>query len=199
MVQVFQRIVVVGTAGSGKTTLAGQLAARLGLPHVELDALHWDANWTMVPLPVFRERVAQALAGDAWVVDGSYGKARDLVWPRAKMIVWLDYGLPIIFWRLFWRSVQRSLAREELWNGNRERLRDQFFSRDSLFLWALQSNRRQGAEYLALLQRPEHAHLELVRLRLPAATRAWLASVRGLDEEQWQPGSRRIGTKAGDT
>lgn len=175
MIQAFQRIAVVGTSGSGKTTLARQLAGRLGVPHVELDALHWDANWTMAPLPVFRERVARALAGNAWVADGNYSKARDLVWPRAQLIVWLDYGLPVIFWRLFWRSLRRGMLREDLWNGNRERLRDQFCSRDSLFLWALQTDRRHRAEYVALLGRPEHAHLQLVQLRSPAATRMWLA------------------------
>jgi adenylate kinase family enzyme len=175
MPQAIQRIAVVGTSGAGKTTTARLIAERLELRHVELDALHWDAHWTMVPLPVFRERVARALAGDAWVADGNYGKARDLVWPPAQLIVWLDYGLPVIFWRLFRRSLRRSLSHEELWNGNRERLRDQFFSRDSLFLWALQTNRRHRAEYVALLGRPEHAHLKLVRLQSPAATRVWLA------------------------
>jgi len=184
MPQAFQRIVVIGTSGSGKTVLACQLARQFGLPHIELDALHWDANWTMALLPVFRERVARALAGDAWVADGNYSKARDLVWPRAQLIVWLDYGLAVVFWRLFRRSLRRSLSREELWNSNRERLRDQFFSRDSLFLWALQTNRRHRAEYVALLRRPEHAHLKLVHLRSPAATRRWLANMRGLNEEE---------------
>ncbi len=102
--QSVRRIAVIGTSGSGKTTTARTLAGRLRLLHVELDALHWDAGWSMAPLAVFRERVAQALAGDAWVVDGNYGKVRDLIWPRAELLVWLDYGLPIIFWRLLWRS-----------------------------------------------------------------------------------------------
>jgi len=181
MPEAFQRIVLIGTTGSGKTTLARQLAERLGLPHVELDALHWDANWAMAPLPVFRERVARALSGDAWVVDGNYGKARDLIWPRAQLLVWLDYGLPLIFWRLFWRGLRRSLGREELWNGNRERLRDQFLSHESLFLWALRTNRRHRTEYVALLGQPEHAHLKLVRLRSPAATRMWQARLREHD------------------
>lgn len=81
--QALRCVAVVGTSGAGKTTTARLIAARLQLPHVELDALHWDANWTMAPLPVFRERVARALAGEAWVIDGNYGKVRDLVWPQA--------------------------------------------------------------------------------------------------------------------
>lgn len=92
-------------------------------------------------------------------------------------MVWLDYRLPVVFWRLLRRSLRRSLWREELWNGNRERLRDQFFSRDALFLWALRSDARHRAEYPALLSRPEHRYLKLVHLRSPAATRAWLKNV----------------------
>lgn len=172
-----QRIVVVGTSGTGKTTLARQLAGRLGHPYVELDALHWDANWTMASLPLFRERVAQALSGAAWVADGNYAKARDLIWPRAELVVWLDYGLPLIFWRLLRRSLRRAVLHEELWNGNRERLHHQFWSRDSLFLWAWQSQRRHRAEYPRLLLQAEHAHLALIHLRTPGATRAWLASL----------------------
>ena len=60
-----QRIVVVGTCGSGKTTLAAQLAQRSAVPHVELDALHWGPNWAPVETEVFRTGTEAALAGDA--------------------------------------------------------------------------------------------------------------------------------------
>ncbi len=173
------RIVVVGSTGSGKTTLARELAHLHGVAHVELDALNWDPNWTQAPAEVFRQRVAAALEGrEGWVVDGNYSRARDLVWPRATHIVWLDFPLRIVLWRLFWRTLRRWWRQEELWNGNRERFSDNFLSKDSLFLWAIQTHRRRRREFPALFQAPEHEHIHVVRLRSPAETTAWLKEYR---------------------
>lgn len=171
------RINVTGTTGSGKTTMARNLASRLGVPHVELDALHWDANWTEAPDEVFRERTARALAGEEWAVDGNYSAVRDIVWSRANLIVWLDYSLPVILGRLWRRSVGRVITQEELWNGNRESVRTLFFSRDSLFLWALQTYKKRRREYPVLFKMPQHAHLKVVHLKSPREAEAWLAGV----------------------
>ena len=172
-----QRIVIVGTTGSGKTTLARQISQRLVIPHVELDALHWDTNWTPAPLPVFQERTTQALNGDAWIVDGNYSKVRNILWSRADTIVWLDYSLWVIMRQLLWRTFRRVLTREELWHGNRESI-GILFSRDSILLWALRTYGRRRREYPMLLSEPEHAHLQVVHLRSRRATRAWLASLQ---------------------
>lgn len=170
-----QRIVVVGTSGSGKTTLARQLGVVLGIPFVELDALHWEPNWTSASLPVLRARVEAALNGDGWVVDGNYSKVRDLTWNRADTIVWLDYSLWVVMARLIPRTFRRAFAREELWNGNQERLTNALFSKDSIFLWALQTHRENRRKYTELTSQPEYAHLNIVRHRTPRATRLWLA------------------------
>jgi adenylate kinase family enzyme len=168
---------VVGTSGSGKTTTASQIAQRLGIAHVELDALHWEPNWTEAALDVFRERVSQALNGKTWVVDGNYSKTRDIVWSRADTVVWVDYTLIVILWQLLRRTVRRSVTREELWSGNRETLDKALFSRDSILLWALQTHHRRKREYPALFSQPEYAHLKLVRLRSPQETRHWLSTL----------------------
>ncbi len=172
-----KRIAVVGTSGSGKTTLARALAQRLGVSHVEMDALHWEPNWTDAPLTVFRARVAHALRGESWVIDGNYSKVRDLVWMRADTIVWLDYPLPLVLWRLVRRTFWRAIRREELWGGNRERLATAFLSRDSILLWAITSQPRHRRDYPALFQKPEYAHLVVVRLHSPRQTAAWLAGI----------------------
>lgn len=171
------RIAVVGTTGAGKTVLARCLSRLFSIPHVEMDALNWEPNWTPAPTEVFRRRVEEATRGNGWVVDGNYGDARDIVWPRATTLVWLDYPLRTVMWRLVWRTLWRGIKKEELWNGNRERLWTQFFSRESLFLWAIRTYRMRRKTYPVLLRQPEHAHLKVARLRSPRETRDWLSGL----------------------
>jgi hypothetical protein len=97
------------------------------------------------------------------------------VWRRAELLVWLDYPLPLVLWRLLRRTLRRALTREVLWNGNRERLVANFASRDSLFLWAIQTDAKRRREYTREVQAPEHQHLTVVRLGGPRATATWLA------------------------
>jgi adenylate kinase family enzyme len=129
-----QRVVVIGTTGSGKTTLAEQLAQIMNVPHIELDALHWEPNWVEASIEVFHSRVEQVIQQPTWVLDGNYSKVRDLVWARADTVIWLDYSLLVIMSRLLKRTIHRTLFKETLWNDNRESLRSAFFSRDSILL-----------------------------------------------------------------
>ena len=170
-----RRVAVVGCSGAGKTTFARALAGRLSCAHVELDALHWEPGWRMADLEVCRARVAAATDAEAWVCDGSYGKVRPIVWGRADTLVWLDFSLPVVLARLARRTATRVWTREELWNGNREVLRDHLRpSKDNLFVWAVRQHPRHRREYPAALTEPAYAHLRLVRLRSPREADAWL-------------------------
>ncbi len=171
-----QRINIVGTSCSGKTTLARDVSRRLGVPHVEIDALFWEPNWTEPAEPVFRDRLERALSRDAWVADGGYDRARDLTWGRADTVVWLDYPLPLVLGRWARRTVRRIRTQEEFWpgTGNRESIRNAL-RRDGLLWWILRTHRgrrRRMVERLA--QRPD---LAVVRLRTPAETDDWLAAL----------------------
>lgn len=176
----YRRLVVIGVTGAGKSTLAKQLSEHLHLEYVELDALHWQPNWTPSPLPEFRERAQAVLsATDGWVVAGNYHVVRDLVWPKAEAIMWLDYSLPLVFRQLLVRTIRRSVLREELWNGNREKFwwHLKLWSDESLFHWLFKTYWRRKREYPLLLAQPEHAHLHPIRFSSPGETKNWLASL----------------------
>ena len=171
-----RRVNVVGTSCSGKTTLARAVSQRLGLPHVEFDALFWGPNWTEVPTAVFRERLVAALAADAWVADGGYESVRDITWSRADTIVWLDYRLSVVLRRWASRTIRRIRTQEEFWpgTGNRESLRNAF-RRDALLWWILRTHLGRRRRMLArMTARPD---LAVVRLRSPAEAERWLAEL----------------------
>ena len=170
----YRRICVVGTTGSGKSTLASDLARRLHIPHVELDAIHWEPGWKESDREITRTRVRDIALTDAWIVDGNYSFLRDILWPSAEALVWLDYPLTLIFWRLWWRTWKRTLKKEVLWGTNTERLGPQFFSKDSLFLWALKTQGRNKKNYTYFPTLPEYAHLKIYHFKSPRETEAWL-------------------------
>ena len=118
----FKRVVVVGVTSSGKSTLAEKLARRFGLHYIELDALHWEPNWQSAPLEVFRQRVEKAVQAEKWIVAGNYHTVRDLIWPNAEAIFWLDYSLCRVFWQLTRRTFKRWWTQELLWGSNHEAL-----------------------------------------------------------------------------
>ena len=103
-----RRILVLGRTGSGKTTLARTLSGLLDVQHVELDALLFGPGFATVPLPVLRARTTSAVAGETWVIDGNKRALRDIVWPRADTVVWLDYPLVVSLWRLGRRALWRT-------------------------------------------------------------------------------------------
>jgi adenylate kinase family enzyme len=170
-----RRIAVIGTSGSGKTTFSRRIATSIGAPHVELDGLFHEPNWTPAEPDVFRARVSAAIAAPSWVTDGNYSTVlRDLIWRSADVIVWLDYPFRIVIWRLFLRTMRRGVRREELWNGNHESLREHFFTRQSLFLWAKNTHWKHRRDWPAALASPEMARVRLVRLRTPREAEVWL-------------------------
>jgi len=167
------RVNVKGISGSGKSTFSRELADRLGVPYLEIDAIHHGPNWTEASAEELQAciRKFMASARDGWVIDGNYeSKLGDLVLGAADKIVWLDPPLRVALRRLWRRTVTRIRGQVELWGGNRESWRGGFWGRDSLFAWTLRSwlrHRRQWPRKFA-------GDPRVVRLRSADEARRWL-------------------------
>ncbi|HUZ68427.1 MAG TPA: hypothetical protein VMU65_01835 [Candidatus Saccharimonadales bacterium] len=168
-----RRVAVIGSSGSGKTWLASRLAAALGIPHVELDAIHHGPDWAAMPAEEMRSELDLCCAADsAWVADGNYQtKGGDLVRERADTVVWLDLPRRTVMRQLLLRTLRHALRRERLWNGNRESLRDVLSSdpERSVIVWAWTHHTPQRLEYGAQIDE------RWVRLTDRAGVRRFLA------------------------
>jgi hypothetical protein len=166
-------VVIASASGSGKTTLGRLLAARLGIPFIELDALVHGPGWRETADEVLRNQVQSIIARSAWVIDGMYSqKLGSMALDAAEVVIWLDVPLWLCLVRLVRRSVRRWRGHQALWNGNRESLAGLIGGRQSLFGHALGSH---GRRRRALPQ--QLARYRVVRLRSPRDIGRWLSSV----------------------
>lgn len=179
-VPVGRRVAIYGPSGSGKTTLSRQLGARLGLPVLELDAVfHAHPNWVDLEREEFRERVTEFLAEhpEGWVTDGNYRPVRDLILAEADTAIWLNLPFHTVYRRLAWRTLSRSFQGAELWNGNRESLRQTFLTKDSMLLWGIRTWRPMRRKLRAWLVE-ERPAARVYRLRTPGQVRYLLENAR---------------------
>lgn len=101
------RVLVIGMAGSGKSTFSRALSARTGLPVIHLDVHYWKPGWVEPSDEEWREKQRGLLAGDAWVADGNYYETLDLQLERATTVVLLDTP----WWTCAARAFARGLRR----------------------------------------------------------------------------------------
>jgi adenylate kinase family enzyme len=175
-----RRVSMVGVSGSGKSTLGRNLAARLGVPYTELDAIHHQPDWAPLPHDQFRLRVTAIAAGDGWIIDGNYSAVLPLIWERADTVIWLDPPRRTVMRRLVWRSVRRVTGRTELWNGNRERWRNllTWDQEESVISWAWRHYPIYRDRYTAATRDPAYSHLTFTRVTTRAEKRQLLGSIR---------------------
>lgn len=163
-----------GVTGSGKTTMAREIAARTGLPWHEIDNLTWEPGWVVVPVDEQRRRVAAICAGERWILDTAYGAWLEVPLERVQLIVALDYPRWRSLWRLIRRTLLRNFDHKPICNGNTESLR-QTFSRNSIILWHFQSFARKRDRIRAWAA--DESGPDVVRLISPAAAQRWLHSL----------------------
>ena len=158
------RINVLGTSGSGKTSVAKRIAKKLNIPYVELDELFWKPNWTESTDEELFPKLEEALSVDGWVLDGNYTRTIPIKWKRCQMVMYLDLPFHLVLYRIIKRSLLRSFKNEELWAGNKETIWKLFFTRDSIILWALKMFFTNRKRFAINSKNPEYSHIKFVRL-----------------------------------
>ncbi|CAK4611165.1 hypothetical protein LEN26_017896 [Aphanomyces euteiches] len=169
------RIIVIGVTSSGKSTLALALSRKLNVPFIDSDGLLWEPNWQKAADYV--EKMKVATESPTWALAGHARKARDMVFRRADVVVWLDYSLWTVFWQLVRRCLYRWWTNEQLWGTNNESIWThlKLWSDDSLVHWLFKTYWIRKQEYPASLAL--YPHLKVFRFRHPRETQAWLDSI----------------------
>lgn len=142
-----QRIVIVGTSSSGKTTLGCLISERLQLPQIDLDDLFWLPHWQHRTEKEFTGLVQEAVAEDCWVISGgNYTRMKEITWSRADLIIWLDLPLSLLLYRGAKRALKNIWYKRSFCNGNYESFR-RFFSRESIVFYIIRSYWRRKRCY----------------------------------------------------
>lgn len=102
-----KRILVLGCAGSGKTTFAKQLSEKLDLPIIHLDRHYHQPNWTEPDPDQWRETVRSLTEKPQWIMDGNFSGTFDIRLPRADTIIVLDYTRRVCMTGVLKRTLQK--------------------------------------------------------------------------------------------
>jgi adenylate kinase family enzyme len=165
-----QRVVILGCSGSGKSTLAVRIGERLGLPVVHLDTLYWRPGWQVPEAESFRARVADAVAGEAWISEGNYRETFDLRLPRADAIIILKRSRWLCLWRVLWRSTFERGQRPDLPAGCPEHTDWELLK----FIWRFESVTWPRIELARIAHGP---NAPVIRLRREREINAFLKAL----------------------
>ena len=134
-----KKVVIIGSGGAGKSTLARQLSEKLSIDVYHLDKLFWQPNWVLSSRERQREIQSNLVKMESWIIDGNYGSTFDIRLPAADTIIFLDIPRVICVYRAFKRVLQyRNRTRPDMGEGCKERFDLEFFK----WIWDFPKKRR---------------------------------------------------------
>jgi adenylate kinase family enzyme len=162
----FEKIIILGSSCSGKTTLAKRLAKINHAKPIDLDDLNWLPGWKSRPTDEMIAKLENEIWGEKkWIISGNYRGTHAFTMPKATCVIWLDFRLRLVLWRMLKRTLQRIVTQEEICNGNRETIYGTFFDKENLFSYTIHTYAKRKEQFSNLGD--VYPHLEIYRITSP--------------------------------
>jgi adenylate kinase family enzyme len=159
---IVKRVMIIGSGGAGKSTLARALGARLGIQVVHLDAHFWKPGWVPTPRDEWLELQRELMQSETWIMDGNYGGTMDARLALADTVIFLDLPRLTCLTRALQRRVQyHGRSRPDIAPGCPEKIDLEFLR----WIWGFPRTKRPG-----ILKKLKAAHAEgahVIQLRSP--------------------------------
>lgn len=152
------RVVVIGSGGSGKSTFSRELGRVTGIPVIHLDREYWRPGWEETPKDEWKARVADMLEGERWIMDGNFGGTREMRMQAADTIIFLDLPRRVCLYRILKRTLKYyGRSRPDMAEGCLERLDLEFV------MWVWNYKHRSRKRLLAELEGLEEKSVIILR------------------------------------
>ncbi|MFC2074729.1 DNA topology modulation protein [Bdellovibrionota bacterium] len=128
----FEKILVLGSSGSGKSTFATKLGKKLGNEVIHLDRHFWKPNWTKPSREEWHQTNSELAQKPKWIIDGNFCNSLNLRMPHADTIIYLDFPKFLCLYRVLIRRFKFSTEpRPDMGEGCAERIDFEFLK----YIW----------------------------------------------------------------
>ena len=143
-----RKILVIGSGGAGKSTLARRLSDIIKIEVIHLDTLYWRPEWVETPKEEWRKTVKGLIILDSWIMDGNYSGTLDIRIDASDTVIFLDLPPRICLWRVIKRvMLYRNRSRPDMAKGCQERFDLKFLN------WVWNYQKRTRPKIVELLQK----------------------------------------------
>lgn len=177
-----KRFVIVGSSSSGKSTLARNLCNKYPhLKRIELDYLSWLPGWKSRPKQEFRSLVSQTInqnSNNGWIIDGNYKSAKDIIWSKVEIVVWLEYQFWIVWYRAWKRTLTRIIFKSKVCNGNVESLSSIISNPMENFipLWVYYNHSKY--QHFIPLWKSQYPNVKIIKIPSPNHCKYWFKNLK---------------------